>query len=71
MEELIGDEYNENMEYDPLFLPDNVSVNLLRELRPFYMCGGGRTECLREIELLCNAFNIRYKRMDICHKCRK
>jgi hypothetical protein len=26
--------------------------------------GGGRDECLREVELLMNAFNIKYKRID-------
>jgi len=26
--------------------------------------GGGRMECLREVELLMNAFNIKYKRID-------
>jgi hypothetical protein len=47
----------------PIFLPDYVDINMLRKLSPFYMCGGGRNECLREIELACNAFNIRYKRL--------
>lgn len=39
-------------------------IKFLRDLSPFYMVGGGRSECLREIELLCNAFNIRYRRID-------
>lgn len=41
-----------------------VPVSLLKQLSPFYMMGGGRNECLREIELICNAFNIRYTRID-------
>jgi len=46
------------------YLPSKGVVSMLRQLSPFYMVGGGRNECLREIELLCNAFNIRYKRID-------
>jgi hypothetical protein len=41
-----------------------VPVHFLKSISPFYMMGGGRNECLREIELFCNAFNIRYKRID-------
>lgn len=62
--EILGDEYNDWMEYDPLILPPYVNVKMLKDISPFYMCGGGRNECLREIELLCNAFNIKYKRID-------
>ena len=43
---------------------DWIPVSLLKQLSPFYIVGGGRDECLREIELICNAFNIRYKRID-------
>lgn len=49
---------------ESISIQDWVPVSLLRSLRPFYMMGGGRNECLREIELICNAFNIRYKRLD-------
>jgi hypothetical protein len=52
----------ENMT-DIIFFPDYINVAFLRNLSPFYMCGGGRRECLREIELICNAFNIRFKRL--------
>lgn len=45
-------------------LQDWVPIHTLKKLSPFYMMGGGRNECLREIELVCNAFNIRYKRVD-------
>lgn len=41
-----------------------VPIAFLKQLSPFYLLGGGRSECLREIELLCNAFNIRFKRLD-------
>lgn len=49
---------------DMIYLPDFMTVKQLRGLSPFYMVGGGRNECLREIELICNAFNIRYRRID-------
>jgi hypothetical protein len=43
---------------------DWVSIRMLKALSPFYMMGGGREECLREIELICHAFNIKFKRID-------
>lgn len=49
---------------DTIYFPGFMDINLLRQLSPFYMIGGGRNECLREIELICNAFNIRYKRIN-------
>lgn len=47
-----------------IYLPDFIQISILKKISPFYMVGGGRNECLREIELWCNAFNIRYKRID-------
>jgi len=49
---------------DGIQFPDAVSIGFLKQISPFYMVGGGRSECLREIELLANAFNIRYRRID-------
>lgn len=48
---------------------DNITVNWVsvKQLKQFsgaYIMGGGRNECLREIELLMNAFNIKYKRIN-------
>jgi hypothetical protein len=64
LEEILGDDFDSVPEYDSIYMPDFMSLGTLRNMSPFYMCGGGRTECLREIELICNAFNIRYKRMN-------
>jgi len=47
-----------------IYMPDFMPISLLKRMSPFLMCGGARDQCLREIELLCNAFNIRYKRID-------
>lgn len=41
-----------------------ASVGLLKRFSGAYLVGGGRNECLREVELLMNAFNIKYKRID-------
>ena len=62
------DTYVEIMGDDSL-IDENFSVNWtsvaqLRRFNGAYIMGGGRDECLREVELLMNAFNIRYKRVD-------
>lgn len=41
-----------------------LSISKLKALSPFYLVGGGRDECLKEVELMLNAFNIRYKKID-------
>ena len=41
-----------------------TSVAQLKQFNGAYIVGGGRNECLREVELLMNAFNIKYKRID-------
>ena len=67
--------YEENMQkfmgysYDPLVLDDALhvewaSIAQLKKFSGAYLVGGGRNECLREVELLMNAFNIKYKRID-------
>lgn len=51
------------MEEEP-FVINWTSVAQLKRFNGAYIVGGGREECLREVELLMNAFNIRYKRID-------
>lgn len=53
----------EEMSGDPLSV-NWTSVAQLKRYSGGYLVGGGRNECLREVELLMNAFNIRYKRID-------
>jgi hypothetical protein len=48
----------------PINMPDFIALSLLKKMSPFYMIGGAKNECLREIELICNAFNIKFKRVD-------
>lgn len=40
------------------------SMRKLKEYSGSYIMGGGRNECLKEVELLMNAYNIKYKRID-------
>ena len=63
MKQLLGTEYR------PFVLDDGIhtewtSISQLKRFSGSYLMGGGRNECLREVELLMNAFNIKYKRID-------
>lgn len=54
---------------DPFIPEDSISVNWLslKQLKQYeggYLVGGGRKECLEEVELMMNTFNIRYRRID-------
>jgi hypothetical protein len=53
----------EEMDGDPLIV-EWTSIAQLKKFSGAYLVGGGRNECLREVELLMNAFNIRYKRIN-------
>jgi hypothetical protein len=62
------DDYVAIMGSDKL-IDENFSINWtsvaqLKRFNGAYIVGGGRNECLREVELLMNAFNIRYRRID-------
>ena len=62
------DDYVAIMGSDKL-IDENFSINWtsvaqLKRFNGAYLVGGGRNECLREVELLMNAFNIKYKRID-------
>jgi len=61
--ELVGEEWQEWMKDDPLII-NWTSVAQLRKFSGAYIVGGGKNECLREVELLMNAFNIKYKRIE-------
>jgi len=41
-----------------------VAVNQLKRYNNCYLIGGGRNECLKEVSLLMNAFNIKYTVID-------
>lgn len=63
LQELTGVEYQDWLIDQPLVI-DWTSVAQLKRFNGSYIVGGGRNTCLREVELLMNAFNIKYKRID-------
>jgi|TARA_R110000851_G_scaffold25559_1_gene73448 hypothetical protein len=63
MQQLIGNAWEEWMIDDTLSV-EWTSVGQLKKYNGAYIMGGGRDECLREVELLMNAFNIKYKRIE-------
>ena len=55
--------------YEDLFIDERFIINWtnvaqLKQFNNAYIMGGGRNECLREVELLMNAFNIKYKKIN-------
>lgn len=51
---------------DEYFIESDISINWisvgqLKKYNGAYLMGGGRNECLKEVTLLMNAFNIKYK----------
>lgn len=66
--DLNDEEYNSIMGSlalrDEVFSINWTSVAQLKRFNGAYIVGGGRNECLREIELLMNAFNIKYRRIN-------
>lgn len=62
MKQLLGNYYLVGMG-DPISV-GWADIALLKKFSGAYLVGGGRNECLREVELLMSAFNIKYKRID-------
>lgn len=60
MEEIAGDHDLDALEGDNIYIPD-ISLSLLKEMSGSLIGGGGRHQCLQEMQLLMNAFNIKYK----------
>jgi hypothetical protein len=63
LQEMLGDEWQDWMEDDNIYLPD-INIAKLKTLSGSLLGGGGRHECLKELQLLMNAFNIKYKLVD-------
>lgn len=59
----LGGDYQDFVLDEPLIV-EWTSVAQLKKFSGSYIMGGGRNECLREVELLMNAFNIKYKRIE-------
>jgi len=62
-QQFIGDEFVPWMLDDPISI-NWTSIAQLKRFSGSYIVGGGRNECLREVELLMSVFNIKYKRID-------
>ena len=63
LEKFIGPEFDNDMIIDPITV-NWVSISQLKRFANSYIMGGARNECLKEIEILMNAFNISYKEID-------
>jgi hypothetical protein len=61
--DFLGNDFQDFVLYDPLITPD-ISIAQLKKFSGAYLVGGGRDQCLREVEIVMNAFNIKYKRID-------
>ena len=66
LNKFLEDHYDE---FDEIIMEDSISIEWtsVAQLKRFsgsYIMGGGRHECLREVQLLMNAFNIKYKTID-------
>ena len=59
LQELLGNEYQESFE-DEAISVNWISVGLLKQYSGCYIIGGAEEECLEEVQLLMQAFNIRY-----------
>lgn len=63
-EELLGDDFSEVehlLKFDESFNTPDISIAQLKEFSNGYIVGGGKDECLKEVQLLMSAFNIKAK----------
>jgi len=63
LKEILGEDWGEWMEDDSIHIPD-IHIGDLKALSGSLIGGGGKSECLRELELFMNAFNIKYKEVN-------
>ncbi len=53
------DDWNDDFEDDNIYLPD-IPLNTLKKFSGSYLTGGGKNECLKEVQTLMSIFNIKY-----------
>lgn len=63
MEQFLGNDFRDVVVDDSLSV-EWTSVAQLKRFSGSYIMGGARDECFREVELLMNAFNIKYKEIN-------
>ena len=56
------DEWRPEYEDDMIYLPD-IPINKLKQFSGSYLVGGGKNECLLEVEILMSVFNIKAKKV--------
>jgi hypothetical protein len=54
------EDFEEVSNLGDIVIPD-IAIGELKRLSGAYICGGAKSECFREITLLLNALNIKYK----------
>jgi hypothetical protein len=52
-------DWKSSFNVDPIYLPD-IPLNILKKFSGSYLVGGGKNECLKEIQILMSIFNIKY-----------
>ena len=51
----------EGIHFDDMISIPDIQINELKKWSGSYLVGGGRNECLAEVKILMDAFNIRYQ----------
>jgi hypothetical protein len=59
-EENFPNDWKDNFELDPIYLPE-ISPKTLKQWNGGYIVGGGKNECLKEIQIWMSVFNIKAK----------
>lgn len=53
-------DWSDDFEMDNINIPD-IPLNILKKFSGSYIVGGGKNECLKEVQILMSAFNIKAK----------
>jgi len=64
LDQIVDGEVDERILDDGFYFPQEIRMAELKSLSGSLLGGGYRSECLSEIQLLMNAFNIKYKLVD-------
>ena len=59
-EEEFPDDWEGDFEFDSIYLPE-ISPKTLKQWNGGYIVGGGKNECLKEVQLWMSVFNIKAK----------
>jgi hypothetical protein len=62
LDNFVGSDFDEYMLDDPIYVKW-MSLKILKQFSGSYIAGGGKDECLKEVEILMSAFNIKSTRI--------